>query len=61
MVLLKPSHHGNQLGLPNEVIKTSDNSLAPASIFAGEKMYVEFSGDCLKQGKATPNKQIHCL
>ena len=41
--------------LSNEVIKAPDNSLAPAVKFTGEKMYVKFSGDCLKQDKITFN------
>ena len=40
-------------GLSNEIIKALDNSLAPAVKFTGKKMYVEFSGDCLKKDKVT--------
>ena len=43
------------MGLSNEVIKSPDNSLAPAVKFTGKRMYVEFSGSCLKQYKITSN------
>ena len=34
-------------GLPNEVIKPPDNTLAPTLKYAGKKMYVKFNGSCL--------------
>ena len=40
-------------GLYNEVIKPPDNSLVPAVKFTGKRMYVKFSGSCLKQDKIT--------
>ena len=35
--------------MSNEVIRPPDNCLAPAVKFTGERMYVQFSGNCLKQ------------
>ena len=38
-------------GLPDETIKlpiTSDNSLAPALTYTGDKIRVKFDGGCLK-------------
>ena len=42
-------------GLPNEVIKAPDNTLALELIYSGKKMYVKFNGSCLKQDKITFN------
>ena len=42
-------------GLSDEVIKSSNNSLAPTVKLTGKRMYVEFSGSCLKQDKTTFN------
>ena len=41
--------------MPDEVIKTPDNTLAPELIYSGKKMYVKFNGRCLKQDKTTFN------
>ena len=43
-------------GLPDEIIKpptSSDNSLAPALSYFGNKTRVKFDGSCLKQDKIT--------
>ena len=43
-------------GLPDEIIKpptTSDNNLAPALNYIGNKITVKFDGGCLKQDKIT--------
>ena len=43
-------------GLPDESVKsvaTPANSLAPKLKQSGEKIYVEFNGNCLKQEKGT--------
>ena len=37
------------------MIKPPDDSLAPAVRYAGKRMYVKFSGSCLKQDKVTFN------
>ena len=42
-------------GLSNEVIKPPYNSLAPAVKFNGKRMYLKFSGSCLKQDRITLN------
>ena len=39
--------------MSNEVIKPPDNTLAPEVKFTGKRMYIKFSGTCLKQGKVT--------
>ena len=39
--------------MSNEVIKPRDNSLALAIKYTGKKIYVKFSGICLKQDKIT--------
>ena len=39
--------------LSDEVIKARNNSLAPAVKYSGKRMYVKFSGSCLKQDKIT--------
>ena len=36
-------------GLSNESIKPPDNKLAPTVKYTGKRMYVNFSGSCLKQ------------
>ena len=41
--------------MPNELIKPPDNSLAPTVKYTGKRMYVKFSGGCLKQDKITLN------
>ena len=41
--------------MSNEVIKPSNNTPAPEVKFTGKKMYVKFSGSCLKQDKITFN------
>ena len=43
------------MALSNEVIKPPNNSLAPKVKFTGKRMYVKFSGSCLKQDKITFN------
>ena len=56
-------------GLSDEVIKPptpSDNSLAPASSYIGNKTRVIFYGSCLRRDKVTfthgeNSKYIHCL
>ena len=42
-------------GLSDEVIKSSNNILAPTVKFTSKRMYVKFSGSCLKQDKITFN------
>ena len=42
-------------GLSNKVIKSPDNSFAPAVKFTGKRMYVNFRGSSLKQDKTTFN------
>ena len=42
-------------GLSDEVIKLSDNSLAPTVKYTGKRMYVKFNGSCLKLDKVTLN------
>ena len=39
--------------MSDEVIKSSNNSAAPTVKFTGGRMYVKFSGSCLKQDKIT--------
>ena len=41
--------------MSNEVIKPPNNTLAPEVKFTGKRMYVKFSGRCLKQDKITFN------
>ena len=41
--------------MSNEVIKSPNNSFAPAVKFSVKKLYVKFSGSCLKQEKMTFN------
>ena len=41
--------------MSNEVIKPPDNTLAPEVTFTDKRMYVKFSGSCLKQDKVTFN------
>ena len=56
-------------GFSDEIIKPpipSDNSLAPASSYFGNKTRVIFYGSCLRPDKGTFNhgensKYIHCL
>ena len=38
-------------GLFDEIIKSTDNILAPTLKCTGIKMYVKFNGSCLKQDK----------
>ena len=42
-------------GLSDKVIKPPNNSLAPTVKYAGKRMYVKFSGSCLKQDKVAFN------
>ena len=42
-------------GLSDEVIKPSDNTLAPTVKYTGKRMYVKFNGSCLTQDKITFN------
>ena len=41
--------------MSNEFIKPPNNTLAPPVKFTGKRMYVKFSGSCLKQDKVTFN------
>ena len=41
--------------LSDETIKSPNNSLAPTLKYTGKKIYVKFSGSCLKQDKITFN------
>ena len=42
-------------GLSDEIVKSLDNTLAPKLVYSGEKMYVKFDGNYLKQDKITFN------
>ena len=42
-------------GLPDEVIKALNNSLASTVKYSGKKVYAKFNGSCLKQDKITFN------
>ena len=42
-------------GLSDEDIKPPNKTLAPTVKFTGKRMYVKFSGSCLKQDKITFN------
>ena len=46
-------------GLSDEIIKSSNNSLAPTLKFTGKRIYVKFNGSCLKQDKITFNHAKH--
>ena len=41
--------------MSNEIIKSSDNTLAPTVKYTGKRMYAKFNGSCLKQDKITFN------
>ena len=42
-------------GLSNEIIKPSNNKLAPELIYSGKRMYVKLNGSCLEQDNITFN------